>query len=195
MLDSHDTFCWRASLGSVPSSSQPKWSATPLQNYHNWQCTKDHSVTRNPQLSSKAEGETDRCGAIYHKQHNDAVELEQAQRLSYNPWSPLSTFASENHHGQVFSPFATPCPSMLLRKQPRSWGLLRNTPPTVWIKPVESLRATPTSFISWVQAKSAGAARHLAAPEFLDETQISNDSGTLLHHRWGSLVAHGFLPR
>ena len=93
MLDSHVALCWRVSLGSVPLSSQSKWSANPLQTYHNWQCTKDHSGTSNPQLSRKAEGETDRCEAICYKQHIDAAELEQAQRLSSNPWSPLSTDA------------------------------------------------------------------------------------------------------
>ena len=84
MLDSHVALCWRVSLGSVPSPSQSKWSANPLQDRQNWQCTKDHCGTNNPQLSSKAEDETDRCGAICHKQHNDAVELEHEQRLSSN---------------------------------------------------------------------------------------------------------------
>ena len=55
--------------------------------------TQDHSGTSNPQSSTKAEGETDPCGAMCHKQHNDAVELEHAQRLSSNPRSPLSTDA------------------------------------------------------------------------------------------------------
>ena len=43
-----------------------------------------------PQISTKAEGETDRCEAMCHKEHNDAVELEHVQRLSSNPWSPVN---------------------------------------------------------------------------------------------------------
>ena len=58
-----------------------------LQDHHNWQCTKGHSGTRNPQLSSKAEGETDRCEAICHKLHDDAVGSEHVQKQSSNPWS------------------------------------------------------------------------------------------------------------
>ena len=91
MLDCHVALCWCVFLGNVPSSSQSKWSANPLQDHHNWQCAKDHSGTSNLQPSSKAEDETDRCGATCHKQHNDVVELEHAQRLSSNPWSLLST--------------------------------------------------------------------------------------------------------
>ena len=125
----------------------------------------------NPQLSSKAEDETDWCGAICHKQHNDVVEPEHAQRLSSNPWSPLSTDAhilacvhSTEPTRILYSSF-TPVfpkiitnkcllrlqhlamsPSMLFHKQPRSRSLLKDTPSTVWTRRVESLRTTPTCF-------------------------------------------------
>ena len=129
----------------------------------------------NPQLSSKADGETDRCGAICNKQHIGAVELENVQKQSSNPLSPMSidehtfrpAFIPQSHKklARFFHSSLTPLlpkvitnkyifrsqhramsPSMLFRKQPRSWGFFRNTPPTVWTRPVESLRTTPTSF-------------------------------------------------
>ena len=59
-------------------------------------------------------------------------------------------------------------PSVLLRKQPRSWGLFRNTPSHGLDKTKSNafVRRRQTS-ISLVPAKSAGAARNCAEPEFL----------------------------
>ena len=79
MLDSHVALYWRVSLGSVPSSC-----ANPLQDDHNWQCTKDHSGTSN---AHPAREKTRRTGV----EPNGVVELEHAQRRSSNPWSLLST--------------------------------------------------------------------------------------------------------
>ena len=134
---------------------------------------KEHSGTSNPQPSSKAEDETDRCGAICNKQHNDVVELEQAQRLSSTLGLPCQlmctfwpAFVPQGHKDltRILCSSSTPLfpkiitdkclfrlqhlamrPSMPFRKQPRSRCLLRNTPSTVWTRPVKSLRATPTN--------------------------------------------------
>ena len=123
----------------------------------------------NPQLCNKAECETGQCGANCDKQHNGAVELEHVQKQSSNPWSSRSTDVhilacvhSTGPQGALsiffdssFTPLSpkiitgkcffrsqhlTISPSMLFRKQPCSWGLLKNTPSTVWTGPVESLR-------------------------------------------------------
>ena len=89
-------------------------------------------------------------------------------------------------------------PSMLLRKQPRSWGLFRNTPYTLWTRPVKRLRATTTNlnFLGPSQERWRSTEFRRTRVSRQQETQISNNNGTLLQHRWeGSLVAREFLPR
>ena len=93
MLDSHVALYWRVSLGSVPSSSQSKWSANPLQDHHNWQCTKDHSGTSNPQLSSKAEDETDRCGAIV----TNSTTMRRVGARAEAIFQPLVSLSTDVH--------------------------------------------------------------------------------------------------
>ena len=76
-------------------------------------------------------------------------------------------------------------PSMPFRKQPRSWGLLTNTPSTVWTRPAESLRTKPTSFIlrgpSQERWRSTEFCRARVSRQ--QETQISNNNGTPLTHK------------
>ena len=152
-----------------------------------------NSGTSNPQLSSKAEDETDRCGAICHLQHNDVVE--HAQRLSSNPWSPLSTdvhilacvhstgkqgahanslqqlhtFVSGNHHEHVSSPFATPChvPKHAASQAATLVGILQEHTIHSLVKTSQtpSCDADKPQF-PWSQS-SAGAARNFAEPEIL----------------------------
>ena len=70
------------------------------------------------------------------------------RRSRFFSQQPHTLVSEKSSRTSVFfgSQHLAKCPSMLIRKQPRTRGLLKNTPSTVWTKPVESLRTTPTSF-------------------------------------------------
>ena len=218
MLHSHDALHWRVSLGSVSSSSQSKWDANPLQDYLSWQCTK--GPFWDEQSPSKAEDELDQCGAICHKQHNDVVELEHAQRRSSNPWSLLSTdvhilacvirssrefFAAASHlcfrkssRKSVFSVCNTlPCAQACCFASSHARGDSAEThhPQSGQDQSNAFVRRRQTS-ISLVPAKSAAAARNFAEPEFLGNKRPKSRTIMARSNTGGrSLVAHGLLPR
>ena len=173
MPNSHDALCWRVSLGSIPSSSESKWSTNPLQDNHNWQCTKDDSgrVTRSFPARQKAR----RTSVQPFATNSTTMQSSWSTRRGYLPTLGLPcqlmctfwpVYIPQGHKELTrilyssFTPLfpkiiTNKCllrlhhlamsPSMLLRKQPRSLGFFSFAPSTVWTRPIKRLRATPTN--------------------------------------------------
>ena len=175
MLDSHVALCWRVSLGSVPSSSQSKWSANPLQDHHNWQCTKDHSgrVTRSLPARQKAR----RTGVKPFVTNSTKMRSSWSTRRGYLPTLGLPcqmmctfwpAFFPQGHKELtriLYIIFTTSFPKIITDKCPTPChapkhaasqaATLVGTPQEHTIQPVERLRASPTNLnFPWSQPRA-----------------------------------------
>ena len=111
---------------------------------------------------------------------------KELTRILHSSFTPL---VSENHHEQVSSPFATPghAPKHAASQAATLVGFFTNTPSTVRTRPVKRLRATPTNlnFLGPSQERWRSTEFRRTRVSRQQETQITNNNGTLLQLRWG----------